>query len=103
MIDKIYSKKIIFNHILMTIAPSVKSYLPGPQRGGGGQYMMQSWTRKYIVKSLKCLYMYLWNKKFVIVEFKTYPTQNVGLLEGYTCSRKHIQSEIIYLKYIFIC
>lgn len=35
MIDKIYSKKIIFNHILMTIAPSVKSYLPGPQRGGG--------------------------------------------------------------------
>lgn len=71
MIDKIYSKKIIFNDILMTIAPSVKSYLPGPQRGGGGQYMMQSWTRKYIVKSLKCLYMYLWNKKFVIVEFKT--------------------------------
>lgn len=35
MIDKIYSKKIIFNDILMTIAPSVKSYLPGPQRGGG--------------------------------------------------------------------
>lgn len=67
MIDKIYSKKIIFNDILMTIAPSVKSYLPGPQRGGGGQYMMQSWTRKYIVKSLKCLYMYLWNKKFVNV------------------------------------
>lgn len=35
MIDKIYSKKIIFNDIFMTIAPSVKSYLPGPQRGGG--------------------------------------------------------------------